>query len=299
MSFRSGFIGLIGRPNAGKSTLLNALVQEKVAIMANKPQTTRNIIRGVRTDSDSQMVFVDTPGVHKPQHKLGEVMVSDALSTIKGVDIIYLIIDASVSFGRGDEYLLGFVKESKLPVFLILNKVDLLSKQQLIHLLQEWQERHTFKEIIPVSALKDNNIERLIKLTKTYLSDTIKYYPDDQISDYPEQFIIAEIIREKLIVVTEQEVPHSAAVIIENIRKKRDTLYINALVLIERDSQKGIVIGKNGERIKKVASQARAELEQRLGNKIFLEVFVRVEKDWRNRQNKLRQLGYIQIEEVL
>lgn len=298
MSFRSGFIGLIGRPNAGKSTLLNALVQQKVAIMTNKPQTTRNVIRAVRTDEDSQMIFVDTPGIHKPHHELGKAMVQDAISTMKGVDIIYLIVDGSVPYGRGDEYLLDLVQKSNLPVFLILNKVDLLKKEELIITLQEWEKRGDFKEIIPISALKEHNLVKLIDVTKEYLTDGVQYYPEDQVSDYPEQFIISEIIREKIIIETEQEIPHSVAVVIEQIKKKKETLFINAMVLVERDSQKGIIIGKNGEMIKRVGSAARAELELRLGNKIFLELFVRVEKDWRNRRSKLQQLGYIQVEDI-
>ncbi len=297
MKFKSGFIALIGRPNAGKSTLLNALVKQKIAIMSNKPQTTRNTIRGILTEKDSQLIFVDTPGVHKPQHELGKQMVKEALSTIHGVDIVYLIVDVTTTFGTGDQYLLEKVTQSNLPVFLLLNKVDLIPKEQLIHLLNEWKERYPFKEIFPISALKENNLSKLLEVTKEYLTDGVQYYPDSQLSDYPEQFIIAEIIREKILYKTEQEIPHSVAVVIEKITKKNETLTINAMVLVERDSQKGIIIGKGGAMLKAVGSAARKELEFRLGYKVYLEIFVRVEKDWRNKKNKLAQLGYISVEE--
>ena len=292
MSFRSGFIGLIGRPNAGKSTLLNALVGMKVAIMTDKPQTTRNVIRAVRNDEDSQMVFMDTPGIHKPQHKLGSNMVKEALITLHDIDIVYLLVDATKRFGPGDEYLLEILKEHKKPVFLIMNKVDLLKKEQLIELLEFWQGKFEFTEIIPVSALKEQNLKELVKTTKEYLPDTVLYYPVDQVTDNTEQFMISEIIREKIIQRTEEEIPHSIAVIIEDIKGKKESLVINAMILVERDSQKGIIIGKNGNMIKTIGKEAREELETLVGKRIFLELFVRVEKNWRNRERPLKELGY-------
>jgi len=292
MSLRSGFIGLIGRPNAGKSTLLNALVGTKVAIMTNKPQTTRNVIRAVRNDEDSQMVFMDTPGIHKPLHKLGSNMVKEALITLHDIDIVYLLVDATKKFGAGDEYLLEILKEHKKPVFLIMNKVDLLKKEQLIELLEFWQGKFEFAEIIPVSALKEQNLKELVKTTKEYLPDTVLYYPVDQVTDNTEQFMISEIIREKIIQRTEEEIPHSIAVIIEDIKGKKESLVINAMILVERDSQKGIIIGKNGNMIKTIGKEAREELELLLGKRIFLELFVRVEKNWRNRERPLKELGY-------
>jgi GTP-binding protein Era len=292
MSLRSGFIGLIGRPNAGKSTLLNALVGTKVAIMTDKPQTTRNVIRAVRNDEDSQMVFMDTPGIHKPQHKLGSNMVKEALITLHDIDIVYLLVDATKKFGAGDEYLLEILKAHKKPVFLIMNKVDLLKKEQLIELLEFWQEKFEFAEIIPVSALKEQNLKELVKTTKEYLPDTVLYYPVDQVTDNTEQFMISEIIREKIIQRTEEEIPHSIAVIIEDIKGKKESLVINAMILVERDSQKGIIIGKNGNMIKTIGKEAREELELLLGKRIFLELFVRVEKNWRNRERPLKELGY-------
>ena len=293
---KSGFVALIGRPNAGKSTLLNALVQQKVAIISPKPQTTRNSIRAIRTDADSQIIFVDTPGIHKPKHELGTQMNKEAYSAASGVDLIYYLVDGSVPFGSGDEFVLNTLRQMHLPVDLILNKIDLLEKEQLIDLLLAWQRRMDFKEIIPISAKTQNNLDQLIEVTKNDLTDGVQYYPADQVCDYPEQFIMAEIIREKVLLLTEEEVPHSVAVVIERIRKNREHLIINAMILVERDSQKGIIIGKQGRMIKQIGTLAREELQGLLGEPIFLELFVRVEKDWRNKKAKLQQLGYIQTE---
>lgn len=293
---KSGFVALIGRPNAGKSALLNALVQQKVAIISPKPQTTRNSIRAIRTDADSQIIFVDTPGIHKPKHELGTQMNKEAYSAASGVDLIYYLVDGSVPFGSGDEFVLNTLRQMHLPVYLILNKIDLLEKEQLIDLLLAWQRRMDFKEIIPISAKTQNNLDQLIEVTKNDLTDGVQYYPADQVCDYPEQFIMAEIIREKVLLLTEEEVPHSVAVVIERIRKNREHLIINAMILVERDSQKGIIIGKQGRMIKQIGTLAREELQGLLGEPIFLELFVRVEKDWRNKKAKLQQLGYIQTE---
>lgn len=293
---KSGFVALIGRPNAGKSTLLNALVQQKVAIISPKPQTTRNSIRAIRTDDDSQIIFVDTPGIHKPKHELGTQMNKEAYSAAAGVDLIYYLVDGSVPFGSGDEFVLNTLRQMHLPVYLILNKIDLLEKEQLIALLLQWQKRMDFKEIIPISAKTQNNLDQLIEVTKNDLTDGVQYYPADQVCDYPEQFIMAEIIREKVLMLTEEEVPHSVAVVIERIRKNREHLIIHAMILVERDSQKGIIIGKQGRMIKQIGMLAREELQGLLGEPIFLELFVRVEKDWRNKRAKLQQLGYIQTE---
>ena len=293
---KSGFVALIGRPNAGKSTLLNALVQQKVAIISPKPQTTRNSIRAIRTDDDSQIIFVDTPGIHKPKHELGTQMNKEAYSAAAGVDLIYYLVDGSVPFGSGDEFVLNTLRQMHLPVYLILNKIDLLEKEQLIELLLQWQKRMDFKEIIPISAKTQNNLDQLIEVTKNDLTEGVQYYPADQVCDYPEQFIMAEIIREKVLMLTEEEVPHSVAVVIERIRKNREHLIIHAMILVERDSQKGIIIGKQGRMIKQIGMLAREELQGLLGEPIFLELFVRVEKDWRNKRAKLQQLGYIQTE---
>lgn len=293
---KSGFIALLGRPNAGKSTLLNALLSQKVAIISDKPQTTRNQIRGIRTDDDSQIVFIDTPGIHKPKHELGSFMNKEAKSVASGVDLLYLIVDVSQPFGVGDNYVLELVKRYKLPVFLILNKIDLITKDELIKLIDDYSKRYDFDEIIPISAFNHTNINRLIDVTKDYLEDGIKYYPDDQVVDYPEQFIISELIREKILFYTEEEIPHSVAVVIEKVIRKKSNFVIYALILVKRDSQKGIIIGKQGRMIKQIGIDARKDIEGILGEKIFLELFVRVEKDWRNKKSKLKQLGYIPIE---
>ena len=244
--FKSGFIALVGRPNAGKSTLLNNLVNDKVAIVTNKPQTTRNVIRGVRSDNDSQMVFMDTPGIHKPRHKLGGSMVNRAYSSLKDADIIYYVIDGSQKFGPGDRFILEKLKDTDKPVFLILNKIDRFSGDELIKLLLEWQQRFNFIELIPISALKDLNVDKLVDVTKLYLTDNIRYYPVEQISDQEEDFLYAEIIREKLIFAMQEEIPHSIAVVIEHKELKDDVTVIDAVVIVERKSQKGIVIGKGG-----------------------------------------------------
>ena len=295
---KTGFVALVGRPNAGKSTLLNALLNQKVAIISDKPQTTRNQIRGIRTDEDSQIIFVDTPGIHKPHHKLGSQMNKAAYSAVSGVDIIYYLVDASVPFGSGDEFLVQYIENSKLPVFLIVNKIDLLNKEQLMDLLIAWSKRIKVKEIIPLSAKEGNNLEELLNVTKNYLEEGICYYPEDQVCDYPEQFIVGEVIREKVLNFTEEEVPHSVAVVVERMGRKKGKLLINALILVERDSQKGIIIGKQGSMIKKIGEAARKDLQGILGeDSLYLELFVRVEKDWRNKENKLLQFGYIQIDE--
>ncbi len=293
---KSGFVALIGRPNAGKSTLLNALVKQKIAIISSKAQTTRNVIRGIMNDEDSQIVFIDTPGIHKPHHRLGDQMNKEAYASAKGVDVVYYLVDAAVPFGSGEDFVLKKMKDLHCPVFLILNKIDLLDREELTSLLLSWEKRFQFAEIFPVSARSEVNLNELIAVTKTYLEDGIRYYPPDQVSDYPEQFIMAEIIREKVLELTEEEVPHSVAVVIEKIRRKREHLIIQGLILVERDSQKGILIGRQGNMIRRIGMAAREELEIILGEKIYLELFVRVEDDWRNKEAKLKQLGYLQME---
>ncbi len=293
---KSGFIALIGRPNAGKSTLINALLDQKIAIISDKPQTTRNQIRGIRTDDDSQIIFIDTPGIHKPQHALGTQMNKEAFNAAGGVDLLFLIVDASVEFGTGDEFVLNIVKKYKLPTFLILNKIDLIKKDELIKIIGDYNSKHEFAEIIPISAFNKTNMDELLKVTKDYLEEGIKYYPDDQVSEYPEQFIISELVREKILILTNEEIPHSVAVVIERMGRKKGKLIVNAMILVERDSQKGIVIGKQGSMIKEIGIQSRRDIEGILGESIFLELFVRVEKDWRNKKSKLQQLGYVPIE---
>lgn len=295
-NFKSGFISIIGRPNAGKSTLLNALVKQKVAIVTDKPQTTRDPITAVLTEDEYQLIFVDTPGIHKPQHELGTRMNKSAYSQLHGVDLIYYILDASTEFGKGDQFVLDKLSGVKTPVILILNKVDKISSQALLEKIVEMRSHHEFAEVVPISALGHDNLETLLDVSLQYMTDNLMYYPKDTVAAYPEQFIIAEIIREKIINLTEEEIPHSVAVAIEKIVQKKNAMLIQAVILVNRDSQKGMIIGKQGRMIKEIGVKAREELEVVLGQPVFLESYVRVEKNWRNRNKMLNQLGYIEIE---
>lgn len=294
--YKSGFIAIIGRPNAGKSTLLNAILQEKIAITSDKPQTTRNNIAGILTRSDVQFVFTDTPGIHKPKHELGKSLNRNAYTAIAEADVNFWMVDATQSFGTGDEFILEKVKTSQIPCFLILNKIDLLEKEKLIKVLSEWQTRYTFAEIFPISALKKENIEQLLECAKSYLEEGPQYFPEDMISDHGEQFQIAEIIREKVLYKTQEEVPHSVAVVIEKKEETDTKIYLQALIIVERSSQKSILIGKQGAMIRNIRLAAQKELKDKFHKRVELELFVRVEKNWRNRTNKLQQLGYLELE---
>lgn len=296
MEFKSGFISIIGRPNAGKSTLMNALLNEKVAIISPKPQTTRNNIQGILTTDDTQYVFIDTPGIHKPKHELGRTLNKNAYNALKDVDLVYYMVDASIPFGSGDEFMLELLKNVKAPVFLLLNKIDLLNKDDLLKLLIKWQSRYNFKEIFPVSALVKDNLEALLSTTREYLDYGPKFFPDTQISDHGESFLISEMIREKVLYKTEEEIPHSVAVVVENMEEKGSKTYIQALVVVERDSQKGILIGKQGSMIRNIKLSAQKDISLVLGKRVELELYVRVEKNWRNRQSKLQQFGISEIE---
>lgn len=295
MSYKSGFISIIGRPNAGKSTLLNAILKEKIAITSPKAQTTRNNICGILTLADVQYVFIDTPGIHKPKHELGKTLNKSAYSALSEADVIYWISDITQEFGSGDAFLLERIKASELPCFLILNKVDLLAKQECMEKLIEWGERYDFCEIFPISALHHDNVDSLLQTTKTYLKEGPKYYPDDMISDHGESFRIAELIREKVLYKTEEEVPHSVAVVIERKEEAETACDIQALIIVERSSQKGILIGKQGDMIRSIRLSAQKELKALLHKKVNLELFVRVENNWRNRSNKLQQFGYSEL----
>ncbi|CAM3526837.1 GTPase Era [Erysipelothrix sp. HDW6B] len=295
MSFKSGFISIIGRPNAGKSTLINQLVKQKIAIVSEKAQTTRDAIIGVLTEEEYQLVFIDTPGIHKPKHELGSRMNRASYAHFKGVDVIYYIIDGTEPFGKGDQFVMDKLATVKLPKFLIINKVDAMSENDLIAKINQFSE-FGFTEIIPISAKENNNVDKLLEVTLDYTEEGVMYYPKDQVSAYPEQFIYAEIIREKILQLTEEEIPHSVAVTIERIVKKKNSTLINAVILVDRMSQKGIIIGKQGSMIKEIGLRAREELETIIGESVYLETFVRVEKNWRNRSRMLNQLGYIETE---
>ena len=291
MSFKAGFVALVGKPNVGKSTLLNALLSRKVAITTPKPQTTRDNIRGILTTEDAQIIFVDTPGIHKSKVRLSEAMVQRAYDAIADVDVILLLVDVTRPFNRGDEIILEAIKNAHKPRFLIVNKVDKVSKKDLIEYLEKINTED-FDEVVPLSAARGSNLSELVETIKKYLPEDVQYYPADMVSDYPESFLYGEIVREKVLMNTEEEVPHSIAVQVEEVTRKPNVVYIRCAIVAEKQSQKGIIIGKNGQMIKKIATQARQELEERLGMKVYLEMFVRVEEDWRNRLSQLRELGY-------
>lgn len=297
MTYKSGFIAIIGRPNAGKSTLLNALLHQKIAIMSPKPNTTRNNIMGILTTQDTQYVFIDTPGVHKPKHELGRTLNKNAYTAIAEADINALIIDITQPFGSGDEFLLDRLRGSEVPCLLLVNKIDLLPKQQVMERLLKWQSVFPFDEIIPLSALKEENLSELLKVIRSYLQEGVQYFPQEMISDHGENFRISEIIREKILFRTEEEVPHSIAVVIENREDTKNKIFIQALVIVERSSQKAIMIGKQGSMIRSIRIAAQKELKKMLKKPVELELYVRVEKDWRNRENKLKQFGYRELDE--
>lgn len=291
---KSGFVCLIGRPNVGKSTLLNRVIGQKVAIMSDKPQTTRNKIQGVYTDNDSQIIFIDTPGIHKPKHKLGDFMMKVAKDTLREVDIILYLVEANEGFGPGEQYIINRLKETSTPAFLLINKIDLVHPDELFALIDTYRQKHEFKEIIPISALSGNNVPVLLEQIKDKLEEGPQYYPADQVTDHPERFIVAELVREKVLQLTHEEVPHSIAVGIESMKRRehKDMIDIQATIVVERSSQKGIVIGKRGALLKEVGQKARADIEALLGTKVFLELWVKVEKDWRNKPAQLRDFGF-------
>lgn len=292
--YKLGFVAIIGRPNVGKSTFLNRVIGQKIAIMSDKPQTTRNKIQGVYTDDDAQIIFIDTPGVHKPKHKLGDFMMKVALNALREVDLILFMVNAEEGFGRGEAFIIERLKEVDTPVFLVINKIDRVHPDELLPLIDRYKDLHPFAEIVPISALEGNNVDRLLEQIKERLPEGPQYYPPDQITDHPEQFIIAELIREKALHLTREEVPHSIAVVVERIERREGspTVYISAVIVVERDSQKGIIIGKQGRMLKEIGQRARADIEALLGSRVFLELWVKVQKDWRNRLAQLRDFGF-------
>jgi len=293
-NFKSGFVTIVGRPNVGKSTFMNRVIGEKIAIMSDKPQTTRNKIQGVMTDKESQIVFIDTPGIHKPKHKLGDYMVNVAENTLNEVDAILFMINAEEGYGRGDQFIIDRLQRVNQPVYLIINKIDRVHPDQLLPLIEQYKEKLNFEEIIPISALEGNNVNHLLDVLKGHLPEGPQFYPEDQITDHPERFVISEFIREKVLHLTHEEIPHSIAVVIEGIepRENKNAVYIQAAIIVERKSQKGIIIGKQGSMLKEIGKRARQDIESLLGSKVFLELWVKVQKDWRNRQVQLSDFGY-------
>ncbi len=293
MTYKSGFVAIVGRTNVGKSTLLNKLVGQKVAIMSDKAQTTRHKIHSVLTLDDAQVVFLDTPGIHKPKHRLGEHLVDLALGALKEVDIVLFLTEATGPPGRGDLYILEQMKGLKNPVILVLNKIDLITKEELLPVIQQYKDVYDFAEIVPVSALTGENTDRLVNVLLERLPEGPQYYPAGMVTDRPETFIMAEIIREKVLHLTSEEVPHSVTAVIEHIEERpNNVVAVNAAIYTERESQKGILIGKGGTMLKKIGSLARTEIENLLGSKVYLQLWVKVKKDWRNRPELLRNFGY-------
>lgn len=294
MAFRSGFVAIVGRPNVGKSTLMNSVVGEKVAIMSDKPQTTRNKIRCIYTADSAQVIFVDTPGIHKPRHRLGEMLNQAALSALKEVDAIVFVVEATALPGPGDKFIIEHLARVKTPVLLVVNKIDQLpDRQAVLPVLEAYRDLLPFAELIPVSALYRDNLDRLVQVLLNYLPEGPMYYPPDMVTDHPERFIVAEIIREKILHLTRDEVPHSVAVEVEEMKERSHNLvYVRANIYVERDSQKAIVVGHQGRMLKKVGQLARQDLENLLGSKLYLDLWVKVKKDWRNREQFLHQFGY-------
>lgn len=292
MSYKSGFVAVIGRPNVGKSTLVNKIIGQKVAAMSDKPQTTRSRIKCILTREDAQFIFLDTPGIHKPKFKLGEHMLKAAEGTLNEVDVIFFVTDASEKFGGGEKYILERLEKVTVPVILAINKIDLLDREKLLPIISAYSERRNFAAVVPISAADGTNVEELLDEAKKFLPEGPKYYPDDTLTDQPERLIVAEMIREKILHVTEDEVPHSIAVDIEEIseRSKKST-YIRAVIYVERESQKGILIGKGGGLLKVVGQNARPEIEMLLGKKVFLDLWVKVKRNWRNSAGAIQNFG--------
>ena len=290
--FKSGFVAIVGRPNVGKSTLLNHLLKKKVAIMSNVAQTTRTTLQGIYTDDKSQIIFIDTPGVHRPQDLLGNFMNTTAINSVYGTDVVLFISAANEYIGQGDRYILNKLKEQEAPVFLVLNMVDLIKKEELIQVLNNWQKEFDFAEIIPISSLQNENLDTLLEVIRGYLNEGIKYYDENQLTDHSDRYLMAEYIREKILFFTHEEVPHSVAIVIERYEEFEDHYEIMATIVVNRSSQKGIIIGKQGSMIQKIRQAARKDMKRYLGKRVDLELFVRVEKDWRNKQRYLKEFGY-------
>jgi len=290
----SGFAAIVGRPNVGKSTLTNGLIGEKIAIMSDRPQTTRNKIMCILNTDNAQIMFLDTPGIHKPHHKLGEYMVRTAESTLKEVDVILFVIDVSEKRGAGENYILELLQKVKTPVILVANKIDKLQdKSKLFNIINEYTALYNFAAVVPVSALEDKEFPGLVEEITKHLPEGPDYFPDDMITDQPERVIAAEMIREKVLLSTRDEVPHSIAVEVDEFKvRENEDVYIRATIFVERDSQKGIVIGAKGSLLKKIGQQARRDIEDLLGCKVFLELWVKVKADWRNKDKALKQFGY-------
>ena len=291
--FRSGFVSIIGRPNVGKSTLLNRILGDKIVITSDKPQTTRNRIQGIHNLPGSQMVFIDTPGIHRAKSKLNKYMVDVALSSIKEVDVILFLVEADAKPANQEGMILELLADADAPVLLVINKIDLVEKDILLERLSAYAALYPFREIVPISALSGDGVERLVEVVRGYIPEGPPYFPDDILTDLPERFVVAEMIREKVFRLTHDEVPYSVAVVVESFKERADGLVsIAAVINVERESQKGIVIGRKGEMLKRIGMQARREIEELLDTKVFLELFVRVSREWSENTRMLKEFGY-------
>lgn len=287
-----GVVSIVGRPNAGKSTLLNSIINEKVAITSKVAGTTRNNIQGIYNDENSQIIFVDTPGIHKPKNKLGRFLNMESYSSIEGVDLILFMIDSSTPFGKGDEFILEKIKEENINTFLILNKVDKINKEDLFKMIMNYKDKYDFKEIIPISALKEKNIEELIKTIKDYLDEGNPLYDENLYTDKSVRFLVSELIREKVLRKTREEVPHSVTVVIENFEEKKESVVINACIIVEREGIKKILVGHNGAMIKEIGIDARKDIEKLVGKNVYLDLFVKTVNNWRDRDKYLVEFGF-------
>nr|WP_156790237.1 GTPase Era [Falseniella ignava] len=293
-NFKSGFISIIGRPNVGKSTLINRFVGQKIAIMSDKPQTTRNRIQGVLTNEEGQIIFIDTPGIHKPKHALGDFMVQTALKSTRGVDGVLVVVNATEPIGPGDRVVLDHVKLLDIPKFLVINKVDLIDQSEIFDIIKTYTDEYEFDEVIPISATEGYNTDILLDKIMSILPTGPQYYPADQVVDHPEYFIVQELIREKVLHLTREEIPHSVAVQVESMHRdvEDQSVEIQAVIIVERKSQKGIIIGSQGKMIRNIRKRAEKDIEVLLGSKAYLEIWVKVQNSWRDRRHFLNEYGY-------
>ena len=289
---RSGFVSLIGRPNVGKSTLLNTLINQKIAITSNKPQTTRNIIQGIYNEDGYQIVFVDTPGIHKPLNKLGKVLNKEAQSLTKDVDVVLFVVDAKDGIGAGDKKIIESLKGTNSPVILVLNKIDKMNDNEILKAITDYKDLYDFAEIVPISALQSNNVITLLNVIKKYLTDNMRYFDEDMITSSSLNFMISEFVREKIFRMTEEEIPHSITCITSKYEEKNDIVNITVDIIVDRDSIKKIVIGKQGQLLKTVGIEARKDIQDLIGKKVYLELYVRTIKNWRDKEKYLNELGF-------
>lgn len=291
--FKSGFVAVVGRPNVGKSTLINALIDDKIVIVSDKAQTTRNRIICVYTDESKQIVFMDTPGIHKPKHKLGEFMVDAAIDSLQEVEAVLFVVAGNEKRGPGDNFILEQLNRVKVPVFLLINKIDTLTKEELLEVIVTYKDAYPFAGIIPISAKEKDNLSEVLSELENILPEGPQYFPEDMVTDQPERLIIADIVREKILLSTRDEIPHAIAVDVDEMKTRPDgTTYVRATIYCERDSQKGIIIGKRGALLKELGAQARADIQRLLATKVYLDLWVKVKKDWRNKSGMLAELGY-------